>query len=88
MAEESKIVAGVRYGLRRRCPRCGEGHLFGGFLEVKGCDVCGQDNTIYPADDAPPYLTLLVVGHFFIPFAFWSSPSPSGWTGRGRPRSG
>ena len=71
MAEESRIVLGVRRGLRLRCPQCGEGRLFGGFLKVKGCEACGSDNTIYPSDDAPPYLTLFLVGHLIVPFMFW-----------------
>lgn len=71
MAEKSKIALGVRRGLRLRCPECGEGRLFSSFLKVKGCEACGSDNTVYPSDDAPPYLTLLLVGHFIVPFAFW-----------------
>jgi uncharacterized protein (DUF983 family) len=31
------------------------------------CEVCGTDNTIYPSDDFPPYLTILVVGHVVVP---------------------
>jgi uncharacterized protein (DUF983 family) len=72
MSEKSKILLGVRRGLRLRCPNCGQGHLFSGFLKVsEHCEVCGLDNTIYPSDDAPPYLTLLLVGHLMIPIMFW-----------------
>lgn len=71
MAEKSKIALGVRRGLRLRCPECGEGRLFSSFLKVTGCEACGSDNAVYPSDDAPPYLTLLLVGHFIVPFAFW-----------------
>ncbi|WP_207540708.1 DUF983 domain-containing protein [Sabulicella rubraurantiaca] len=72
MTEKSKIGVGVRRGLGLRCPHCGEGRLFGRYLKVSDqCEVCGADNTIYPCDDAPPYLTLFMVGHFIIPFMFW-----------------
>ena len=72
MGETRGIGLGVRRGLRRRCPGCGEGHLFSGFLKVAPrCDVCGADNSIYPSDDAPPYLTLLLIGHLVLPFMFW-----------------
>jgi uncharacterized protein (DUF983 family) len=72
MSEKSKILLGVRQGLRLRCPNCGQGHLFSGFLKVsEHCEVCGLDNTVYPSDDAPPYLTLLLVGHLIIPIMFW-----------------
>ena len=34
----------ISAGLRCRCPRCGEGALFSGFLTVaKSCDRCGLD---------------------------------------------
>ncbi|MFL5279557.1 MAG: DUF983 domain-containing protein [Rhodopila sp.] len=72
MTEKPAIALGVRRGLGLRCPQCGEGRLFGRFLKVsEHCEVCGADNTIYPSDDAPPYLTLLLVGHVFIPLMFW-----------------
>src|SRR3712207_3593322 len=72
MAEKSKILTGVRRGLGLRCPQCGEGRLFARFLKVRGrCEACGADNTIYPSDDAPPYLTLFLVGHLVFPFMFW-----------------
>ncbi len=72
MTEKSKIAVGVRRGLGLRCPQCGEGRLFARFLKVSGrCEACGTDNTVYPSDDAPPYLTLLLVGHLILPFMFW-----------------
>lgn len=73
MSDGSSIPAGVRRGLRLRCPHCGEGHLFTRFLKVSAhCESCGADNTIYPSDDAPPYLTLFLVTHLILPFAFWA----------------
>ncbi|MBV9078403.1 MAG: hypothetical protein JO048_13065, partial [Methylobacteriaceae bacterium] len=34
----------VTTGLRGRCPRCGQGHLFAGFLAIRpSCEVCGLD---------------------------------------------
>ena len=51
-------------GLRRRCPNCGEGYLFDGYLKVVGeCPVCSEDLYHHRADDGPAYLTILVVGH-------------------------
>jgi uncharacterized protein (DUF983 family) len=70
--KKSRIAVGVRRGLGLRCPQCGEGRLFARFLKVRErCEACGQDNTIYPSDDAPPYLTLFLVGHLILPFMFW-----------------
>jgi uncharacterized protein (DUF983 family) len=69
---ENSAWLGICRGLRLRCPHCGEGKLFGRFLKVADrCGECGADNSVYPADDAPPYLTLLLVGHIFIPIMFW-----------------
>ena len=83
MADHPKLSLGLRRGLGLRCPQCGEGHLFCSFLKVSPhCDACGADNTIYPSDDLPTYLTLILVGHLFAPFIFWLDDAwqPSMWT--------
>lgn len=55
-------------GLRRRCPACGAGALFSGYLSVNGrCAGCGQGFDGHRADDAPAWATMLVVGHLMIP---------------------
>lgn len=55
-------------GLRCRCPNCGEGSLFDGYLKVKPlCASCGEDLSHHRADDAPPYLTIVIVGHIIVP---------------------
>lgn len=70
---ERPLWLGIRRGLARRCPACGHGHLFCGFLKVTAhCDTCGADSTIYPSDDFPPYLTILVTGHLVVPLLFFT----------------
>ena len=55
-------------GFRCRCPNCGEGRLFRKFLKpVANCARCGEDYTHQRADDAPPYFTMLIVGHLVVP---------------------
>jgi len=55
-------------GLRRRCPNCGDGGLFDGYLKVRDrCPACGEDLHHHRADDGPAYLTILVVGHLMAP---------------------
>ncbi len=80
--QEKSIWTGIRRGLARRCPTCGRGKLFDGFLKVrKSCEVCGTDNTIYPSDDFPQYLTIILVGHIVLPALIWSDIrfAPSFW---------
>lgn len=55
-------------GWKRRCPNCGGGALFNGYLSVKDdCDICGEEFFHHRADDAPSWLTILVVGHLIGP---------------------
>lgn len=55
-------------GLRRRCPACGQGRLFAGYLTVRGtCASCGEPFHHHRADDGPAYLTILIVGHLLAP---------------------
>lgn len=55
-------------GLTGRCPACGVGRLFRGFLRVSSeCEHCGAPLGLARADDAPPYFTILIVGHIVIP---------------------
>lgn len=68
-------------GFRRRCPCCGEGELFDGYLKVRSsCPVCREELHHHRADDGPAYLTILVVGHLMAPLlhlAFvWFRPDP------------
>jgi len=55
-------------GLMGRCPACGKGRLFDGFLRVVAqCSNCRAPLGLARADDAPPYFTILIVGHIVIP---------------------
>lgn len=59
-------------GFRCRCPNCGKGRLFQGYLKVAPlCSVCGEDLSHHRADDAPPYFTMVVVGHVIVPLILW-----------------
>jgi uncharacterized protein (DUF983 family) len=54
----------IRRGLVGRCPACGRGPLFRAYLKLdRACRVCGEDLSHARADDAPAYLTMLVVCH-------------------------
>jgi uncharacterized protein (DUF983 family) len=54
-------------GARGRCPACGGDALFDGFLTIRPvCRVCGEEFHHHRADDLPPYLTILIVGHVVV----------------------
>lgn len=60
----------VARGLKRRCPNCGVGRSFSGYLKVAdSCENCGERLGHIRADDFPPYLTIFVVGHIVVPAA-------------------
>ena len=62
------------------CPCCGAGHLYWKYLKIlEACDHCGQELHHHRADDAPPYFTILLVGHIVFPLIFiaerfWQPP--------------
>ncbi|WP_169568628.1 DUF983 domain-containing protein [Sneathiella limimaris] len=65
MTEERPFGTSFFRGLRKKCPQCGEGRVFNGYIKVKPvCDVCGLELHHQRADDAPPYFTMLIVLHF------------------------
>ena len=50
-------------GLRGRCPRCGEGHLFQGFLTLRpACERCRLDYSFADAGDGPAVFVILIGG--------------------------
>lgn len=58
-------------GAREQCPHCGQGALFKSYLkQVPACAVCHEEYAHIRADDAPPWLTILVVGHIVVPLIF------------------
>jgi uncharacterized protein (DUF983 family) len=59
----------ISRGLRGRCPRCGEGHLFQGFLDLREkCERCGLDYSFADAGDGPAVFVILI-GGFIVVFA-------------------
>jgi uncharacterized protein (DUF983 family) len=62
------MMTAIGRGVLGRCPACGKTHLFQSFMRVNlACSSCGAPLGSYPADDAPPYFTILLVGHIIIP---------------------
>ena len=66
----------IRRGFRERCPACGEGRIFYAYLKVaEACPSCGEELHHHRADDAPPYFTILVVGHVIGAGMLWVEES-------------
>ncbi len=60
----------MRRGFAGRCPNCGQGRLFHGFLKVaESCANCREAMHHHRADDAPAYFVILIVGHIVTPLA-------------------
>jgi uncharacterized protein (DUF983 family) len=57
-------------GTRCRCPRCGEGPLFAGFLTTApACPVCGLDYAFIDSGDGPAVFVIMIVGFIVVGFA-------------------
>jgi uncharacterized protein (DUF983 family) len=65
-------VEPFRAGLAGRCPRCGEGRLFSGFLTIGDhCGVCGLDYSFADAGDGPAVFVILIIGFIVVGLALW-----------------
>lgn len=59
-------------GMRGRCPRCGEGKLFDGFLTLKPrCEACGLDYGFADPADGPAFFVMMFVCIPALSFALW-----------------
>jgi uncharacterized protein (DUF983 family) len=49
--------------LRGRCPRCGSGRLYSGYLKIAdSCDACGLSFAGHDSADGPAVMIMLVLG--------------------------
>lgn len=54
-------------GPAARCPRCGKGKLFQGFLAVRPrCEVCGLDYSFVDAGDGPAVFIMFFAGFIVV----------------------
>jgi uncharacterized protein (DUF983 family) len=54
-------------GLRCRCPRCGKGKLFAGFLTLRPrCAQCGLDYAFVDSGDGPAVFVIFIAGFIVI----------------------
>jgi uncharacterized protein (DUF983 family) len=54
-------------GLRCRCPRCGQGKLFEGYLKLKPrCEVCRLDFVFADSDDGAAVFVIMIAGFIVV----------------------
>ena len=62
--------APFKTGLAGACPRCGQGRLFQGYLDVaENCGVCGLDFSQQNSGDAGPFFIVSIVGFIIVGLA-------------------
>lgn len=68
-------------GLACKCPRCGQGELFKGYLGLRDkCPVCGLDYAKADPGDGPAVFIIFIVGFLAVALAFiaryaWYAPA-------------
>lgn len=63
MTTNNAPVSPFAAGLHCRCPRCGEGKLFHGYLNLAPrCDRCGLDYSFADSGDGPAVFVILAGG--------------------------
>lgn len=61
-------VSPYAVGLKCRCPRCGKGRLFQGFLTLrKACEACGLDFSKADSGDGPAVFMIFILGFTVVP---------------------
>ncbi|WP_068313908.1 DUF983 domain-containing protein [Polycladidibacter hongkongensis] len=69
---ERNVADAMLKGSLCRCPSCGQGKVFDGYLKLQNeCTACGEELSHARADDAPPYFTIFIVGHVVVALAMW-----------------
>src|SRR5262245_56202935 len=67
--DDRSLATSIMRGLRARCPRCGEGRLYQGFLTLRPtCECCGLDYSFPDAADGPAVFDSFISG-FVVLFA-------------------
>lgn len=67
LGDQRPIGRSLKRGWRQKCPACGTGALYHAYLKVNdACPSCGEALHHQRADDAPPYFTIVIVGHIIV----------------------
>jgi uncharacterized protein (DUF983 family) len=67
MNDDRALRSAIIRGLRCRCPRCGQGKLFAGFLTVAPrCEQCGLDYAFADSADGPAFFVMFISGFIVV----------------------
>jgi uncharacterized protein (DUF983 family) len=67
MTQNTGLPLPIVKGLRCRCPRCGEGKLFEGFLTMRAsCERCGLSYSFADAGDGPAIFVIFIAGFIVV----------------------
>jgi uncharacterized protein (DUF983 family) len=57
------VTESAMRGIACKCPRCGEGRLYSGFLTLRPtCEACGLDYAFIDAGDGPAIFIIMIAG--------------------------
>lgn len=66
------LQSSLKVGLKGVCPRCGEGKLFKGYIDLAGkCTHCGLDYSFIDAGDGPAVFIMMIAGFIVVGGALW-----------------
>lgn len=72
MNGDDPVMRPVRTGIRGRCPRCGQGKLFSGFLTLAPrCELCGLDYGFADPADGPAFFVLTFMSVPILALILW-----------------
>lgn len=71
-AEPGRNPSPALAGALGRCPRCGEGRLFSGYIALpQACEACGLDYRFADSGDGPAVFVMLIAGFLALGFVLW-----------------
>ncbi len=61
--QQATLTETILRGLACKCPRCGRGKLYAGFLTLAAnCDACGLDYAFIDSGDGPAVFIIMIAG--------------------------
>ena len=63
LQDQPTLLQSALRGIACRCPRCGQGKLFAGFLTLRpACEFCGLDYAFIDSGDGPAVFIIMIAG--------------------------